>query len=107
MARRRKLGQVFRPSQVKNLMEVLNRLPRSGSLETRPDSALQLALANLIDQIEELTESQRQAVILIYAMEWTEQEVAELIGRSRSTVRTHLERGLGQLRRALEDKVDV
>ncbi len=40
-------------------------------------------------------------------MEWTEQEVADLIGRSRSTVRTHLERGLARLRESLEVTVDA
>ena len=48
--------------------------------------------------LEALTESQRQAVILIYAMEWTEEEAAAVLGKSRSTVRTHLERGLARLR---------
>lgn len=54
-----------------------------------------------------LTRNQRLAVVLVYAMEWTEDEVAALIGRSRSTVRTHLERGLARLRNDLEVKIDV
>lgn len=54
-----------------------------------------------------LTKNQRTAVVLIYALDWTEEEVAELVGKSRSTVRTHLERGLARLRDALEVKVDV
>lgn len=52
--------------------------------------------------LEELTESQRQAVILVYALEWTEEEAARVLGKSRSTVRTHLERGLARLRQSLE-----
>ena len=51
--------------------------------------------------LEELTESQRQAVILVYALEWTEEEAAQVLGKSRSTVRTHLERGLTHLRQSL------
>jgi DNA-directed RNA polymerase specialized sigma24 family protein len=47
------------------------------------------------------------AVVLVYGMEWTEDEVATLIGRSRSTVRTHLERGLARLRDELEVTIDV
>lgn len=57
--------------------------------------------------LEHLTKLQRVAVVLIHAMDWTEQEVAELIGRSRSTVRTHLERGLAHLRHELEATIDV
>ena len=52
--------------------------------------------------LEGLTEAQRQAVILVYALEWTEEEAAKLLGKSRSTLRTHLERGLAHLRQSLE-----
>jgi RNA polymerase sigma-70 factor (ECF subfamily) len=52
--------------------------------------------------LEGLTESQRQAVILVYALEWTEEEAARVLGKSRSTLRTHLERGLAHLRQSLE-----
>lgn len=51
--------------------------------------------------LEELTESQRQAVILVHALQWTEQETAEVLGKSRSTIHTHLERGLDRLRQRL------
>lgn len=57
--------------------------------------------------LESLTKNQRIAVVLIFALEWTEQETAELLGRSRSTIRTHLERGLANLRAALGEKVDA
>lgn len=61
----------------------------------------------LPDALSHLTRNQRLAVVLVYAMEWTEDEVATLIGRSRSTVRTHLERGLARLRNDLEVTIDV
>lgn len=57
--------------------------------------------------LELLTRNQRLAVVLIHGLEWTEQEVAQLIGRSRSTVRTHLERGLLHLREELEVRIDA
>lgn len=63
--------------------------------------------ADLPASLEHLTKNQRLAVVLVYAMGWTEEEVASLIGRSRSTVRTHLERGLRRLREELEVKADV
>jgi RNA polymerase sigma-70 factor (ECF subfamily) len=61
----------------------------------------------LPDALEHLTRNQRIAVVLVHAMGWTEEEVAELIGRSRSTVRTHLERGLGRLRNSLKVAIDA
>jgi len=61
----------------------------------------------LPDALARLTRNQRIAVLLVHGMEWTEQEVATLTGRSRSTVRTHLERGLARLREALEVTIDA
>ena len=61
----------------------------------------------LPEVLRHLTRNQRLAVVLVYGMEWTEDEVATLIGRSRSTVRTHLDRGLARLRSELEVTIDV
>jgi DNA-directed RNA polymerase specialized sigma24 family protein len=80
--------------------------PRVGFPSQRPSNPEPFE-PKLAPALEHLTRSQRIAVILIYAMEWTEEEVADLIGRSRSTVRTHLERGLARLRESLEVTVDV
>jgi RNA polymerase sigma factor (sigma-70 family) len=52
--------------------------------------------------LSELSRAQRTAVVLMYAMDWSEREVAELLGVDRSTVRRHRDRGLKKLRRALE-----
>ncbi|MHB1584893.1 MAG: RNA polymerase sigma factor [Acidimicrobiales bacterium] len=49
-----------------------------------------------------LSERQRVAVVLIHGYGWSAAEVAELIGVSRNTVLSHLERGLRQLRSQLE-----
>ncbi|NNC41224.1 MAG: hypothetical protein HKN95_11070 [Acidimicrobiia bacterium] len=57
--------------------------------------------------LENLTRNQRVAVVLIHAMGWTEVEAAGFLGVSRSTVRTHAERGLSRLRAALEVTVDA
>lgn len=72
-----------------------------------PRSAVPEIEPGLPAALQRLTRNQRVAVVLIHGMEWTEAEVARLIGRSRSTVRTHLERGLARLRDALEVTVDV
>jgi DNA-directed RNA polymerase specialized sigma24 family protein len=50
----------------------------------------------------QLTESQRTAVVLVYGFKWTLREVAELTGTKVTTVQTHLERGLHNLRTAME-----
>jgi DNA-directed RNA polymerase specialized sigma24 family protein len=50
----------------------------------------------------DLSEAQRTAVVLIYGFSWTLREVAELGGITISTVQTHLERGLRNLRAAME-----
>ena len=57
--------------------------------------------------LADLPERQRVAVVLIHGMEWTQQEVADLIGVSRTTVERHLERGMRKLRAGLEVTSDA
>ena len=57
--------------------------------------------------LESLTRNQRVAVVLIHGLDWTEHEAADLLGVSRSTVRTHAKRGLSRLRTALEVTIDA
>jgi len=71
--------------------------PRGGNPHHSPEFEPGLAPA-----LEALTEAQREAVILVYALEWTTEEAARLLGKSRATVRRHLERGLAHLRESLE-----
>jgi RNA polymerase sigma factor (sigma-70 family) len=49
----------------------------------------------------ELSERQRVVVVLVHGYSWTQVEVAELLGLSRSAVRNHLERALQSLRRSI------
>lgn len=51
--------------------------------------------------LEDLSKNQRAATVLIHAYGYTERETAELLGISRWSVRTHAERGLTRLQRAL------
>jgi DNA-directed RNA polymerase specialized sigma24 family protein len=74
-------------------------VPRSGApaVEYRPpwvEPRLSAALA-------QLSPRQREVVVLVSAFEWTQREVAELLGVRPSSVQTHLERGLARLRAAL------
>jgi DNA-directed RNA polymerase specialized sigma24 family protein len=48
-----------------------------------------------------LPEAQRLAVFLVVGCGWTNAEVGRLVGRSESTVRAHVARGLARLRREL------
>ena len=57
--------------------------------------------------LSRLSEAQRTAVVLVYVLEWTEREAAELLGVDRSTVRRHRDRGLAKLRTALEEGSDA
>jgi DNA-directed RNA polymerase specialized sigma24 family protein len=52
--------------------------------------------------LESLSDAQRTVVVLLHSEEWSEREVAELMGVDRSTVRSHRDRGLTKLRNALE-----
>jgi RNA polymerase sigma factor (sigma-70 family) len=49
----------------------------------------------------ELSERQREVVMLLHCFEWTLGEVAEVLGLSKSSVQVHDRRGMARLRREL------
>jgi RNA polymerase sigma factor (sigma-70 family) len=51
--------------------------------------------------LSQLSERQRVVVVLVHGYAWTQVEVAELLGLSRSAVRNHLGRALVSLRRSI------
>jgi DNA-directed RNA polymerase specialized sigma24 family protein len=51
--------------------------------------------------LSRLSDKQRVTIILIHSLGWTYAETAELLGVSIGTVETHVQRGMGKLRRAL------
>ncbi len=55
----------------------------------------------LIPGLRALSEKQRVCVVLVHAYDWTHAEVAELLGIGRTTVQTHVERGLDHLRESI------
>lgn len=57
----------------------------------------------LPEALAALSERQRTVVVLIHCFQWTQSEVGELLGLSKSTVQNHLERGMGGLRREIGD----
>jgi DNA-directed RNA polymerase specialized sigma24 family protein len=52
----------------------------------------------VLELLAGVTEEQRQCILLIHAFDWTYEEVAELLGVSRSVVNNHVHRGLSRLR---------
>ena len=52
----------------------------------------------LLASLGRLSRNQRTVVVLVSGFEWTQHEVADLLGVTRSTVQKHLNRGLGRLR---------
>jgi len=54
-----------------------------------------------------LSKNQRVTVTLIHGLGYTEREVADLLGISRWSVRTHADRGLAKLKNALGVRIDV
>jgi RNA polymerase sigma factor (sigma-70 family) len=51
--------------------------------------------------VEDLSDRERQVVMLVHGFEWSLNEVAELLEVSKSTVQTYAERGLSKLRDGL------
>ena len=60
----------------------------------------------LPDALAHLSERQRIAVFLVYGMDWTRQDVADLLGISVNSVGSHLDRGLAKLRKRLGVSID-
>lgn len=57
--------------------------------------------------LETLSRNQRVAVVMIHGLGYSEREVADLLGLSRWSVRTHLDRALTRLRSILEVSADA
>ena len=57
--------------------------------------------------LDALSPRQRAAVVLVHGLGYTEREVADLLGISRWSVRTHADRALARLEKLLEVTVDA
>ncbi|WP_421118037.1 RNA polymerase sigma factor [Aquihabitans daechungensis] len=60
----------------------------------------------LVPALARLSARQRTAVVLVHGCGWTHQEVADALDLSRSSVGTHVERAMAQLRTELGVKTD-
>jgi DNA-directed RNA polymerase specialized sigma24 family protein len=103
--------------EIRAMTNPVGYLYRVGQSRTRPPKPLRLhGTATWSDPrvepalgraVEELSERQRVAVLLVHGFGWTMREVAELQGITVTSVQNHLERGLAHLRSALEVRDDA
>jgi RNA polymerase sigma-70 factor (ECF subfamily) len=92
------LGYLYRVGQSKS-----RRLwPRRAVFDRKPAPELPWFEPGLPPALNKLSARQRQVTVLVYGFEYTHQEVADLLGISRSSVQNHVERGLARLRTELE-----
>lgn len=90
------MGYLFRVGQSRTR-------PRKRPVLLPPPGALGLPEIEprLVPAVAGLSERQRVCVVLVHAYDWTQPEVADLLGISTSSVQNHLERGLAHLRKAI------
>jgi DNA-directed RNA polymerase specialized sigma24 family protein len=104
-------------NEVRAMTNPVSYLYRVGQSRTRPPKTLRLhgtpiwsdprVEPALSRALEELSERQRVAVVLVHGFGWTMREVAELQGITVTSVQNHLQRGLTHLRSALEVQDDA
>lgn len=89
------VGYLYRvgQSKMRRRREGWLRAPVSAA-ETRCEPGLSVALAGL-------PAKQRTAVVLVHGYGWSLAEAAELLGVTKSTVQSHVERGMTALRQGL------
>ena len=85
----------------------LRRRQRSTGPVGEPIALVETHLSERIDlahALRRLPRRQRQVVVLRYLADWPELEVAEALGCTPGTVKSHASRGLAHLRHHLEDR---
>jgi RNA polymerase sigma-70 factor (sigma-E family) len=85
----------------------LRRRRRTVESGGEPVALVEMHLSERIDlarALRRLPRRQRQVVVLRYLADWPELEVADALGCSPGTVKSHASRGLAHLRHHLEDK---
>ena len=93
------LGYLYRVGQSKS-----RRLwPRRVTFPVGPEHREPWVEPGLPLALNKLSARQRQVVVLVHGFEYTHQEVADLLGLSRSSIQNHVERGLARLRAELEE----
>lgn len=84
---------------------VRHRRRKRPPLPPLPEAKLPWIEPKLPQAMRRLSEAQRVSVMLVYGFGWTYTEVGEYLDVTKSTVQTHLERGMARLRRDLRIEV--
>jgi RNA polymerase sigma factor (sigma-70 family) len=92
----------LRRAVVNRSHSVLRRRQTSAAHRPEPPESLDGDASNMWDVLNNLPEDHRVAVVLRYYGGYRASEIASIVDRPASTVRSHLRRGLAQLRRELE-----
>ncbi len=85
----------------------LRRRRRTVEYGGEPEALVEMHLSERIDlarALRRLPRRQREVVVLRYLADWPELEVADALGCSAGTVKSHASRGLAHLRHHLEDR---
>ncbi len=85
----------------------LRRRSRTTELGIEPVALVEMHLSERIDlarALRRLPRRQREVVVLRYLADWPELEVADALGCSPGTVKSHASRGLAHLREHLEQR---
>ena len=90
-------GYLYRVARTKARQEAVRR-PNLPSVSV---AHLPLVEPGLPNALERLSDKQRTVVWLVHGLEWRLTEVAELLGVSEDTVRTHLARGMKKLQKTI------
>lgn len=95
-----------RDSNRRGLMSLRHRAStvQPSSTEHVETDAIDAADREMIDLIRSLPERQRACVVLRFYLEMRESEIAETLGISKNSVKTHCRRGLAALEAALGDR---
>jgi DNA-directed RNA polymerase specialized sigma24 family protein len=75
----------------------------NGPLPVAPDAGMPDVEPALPSAMQQLSPRQRTAVFLVHGCQWSQEEVADLMGISASSVRNHLRRGMTHLRNMIGD----
>lgn len=81
--------------------QVRHRRRKRPPLPPLPEAELPWIEPKLPEALRRLSEPQRVSVMLVHGFGWTYTEVGEYLDVAKSTVQTHLERGMARLRKEL------
>ena len=94
-------GYLYRVGQSRTRQRLVRPLHRTAQASTPAPLSIDEELTAALSR---LPEGQRTAVLLVHGCDWPYSDTGEAMGVSRSSVGTHLQRGLARLRTELEER---